>query len=242
MGYQYDQGSARSGTIGNFQNIYPYVYSYTYATLRNDQGVFGKGKGPGAVTLYYGRGDATITIKEGGAKFGGTMRMLGALTTKVCYFRNGGCSMGEHNWRYEAAGASAFTTMSTTGNGAIQSGYEALYEAVYYHTALMAKSTINLQGERFPWTTGSVTVKATGRGPHKTVHYAHGYDNRTSVSGKGTIQLVTPMLTRWLQPCCNFETGGVGILRIKFIPEPQTWMMLVAGASLLGVGYRMRGR
>jgi hypothetical protein len=97
-------------------------------------------------------------------------------------------------------------------------------------------------GVRFPWTTGSVTVTATGRGPHKTVHYAKGYDNRTPTSGKGTIQLVSPVLTRWLQPAVNFETGGIAILRIKFVPEPQTWVMLLVGASLLCVGTRMRKR
>ncbi len=50
--------------------------------------------------------------------------------------------------------------------------------------------------------------------------------------------------SRWLVSAAgfDFETGGIGILRIKFVPEPQTWVMLVAGASLLGVGYRMRGR
>jgi hypothetical protein len=106
----------------------------------------------------------------------------------------------------------------------------------------MQKSTVDVQGERFPWTTGSVTVKATGRGPAKTIHYAQGYDNRDPDTHKGTIQLVTPVLTRWLQPCCKSETGGVGILRFKFVPEPHTWAMLLAGVSLLGVGYRMRGR
>ena len=108
----------------------------------------------------------------------------------------------------------------------------------------MQQSTVQVEGARFPWTTGTVTLKATGRGPHKTVHYATGYDNRdvVSSSGKGTIQLVTPVLTRWTQHCCNWETGGVGILRIKFVPEPQTWAILVAGISLLGVGYRMRQR
>ena len=50
------------------------------------------------------------------------------------------------------------------------------------------------------------------------------------------------MLTRWLQPALKFETGGVGFLRIKFVPEPQTWAVLVAGVALLGVGTRMRGR
>ena len=233
-------GLRATGLVGEFGAIYPYVYSYTYATFRNDMGIFGPGLGPGSFSLA--RKNDGIYVKQGAAKFGGTMTMLGALTTKVCYFRNGGCSLGGNNWRYEAVGASAFTTMSPTGGGAIASGYEATYNAYYYHTALMAKSTIMVEGERFPWTTGSVTVLATGRGPHKTVHYGHGYDNRTPTSGKGTIQLVTPVLTRWLQPCCNFETGGVGILRIKFIPEPNTWMMLVAGASLLGVGTRLRKR
>jgi len=28
--------------------------------------------------------------------------------------------------------------------------------------------------------------------------------------------MVTPVLTRWLQPAANFETGGIGILRINF--------------------------
>jgi hypothetical protein len=57
----------------------------------------------------------------------------------------------------------------------------------------------------------------------------------------GTIQLVSPVLTRWLS-WVDYETGGIAVLRIKFLPEPQTWAMLVAGASLLGVGARMRGR
>jgi hypothetical protein len=237
----YKTASARSGQRGDFQNIYPYLYKYTYATLRNDAGVFGPGQGPGNFSLPYKVGANTVAkvvVKQGKAKFGGTMRMLGAYTTKVCYFRQGGCSIGANNWRYDAVGASAYTT----GGGALASGYEATYKAYYYHTVLMQKSTIEVEGERFPWTTGSVTLKATGRGPHKTVHYAQGYDNRDSITHKGTIQLVTPVLTRWLQPAAKFETGGVGFLRIKFVPEPQTLVLLLAGVSLLGVGYRMRGR
>jgi hypothetical protein len=243
----YTTASARSGQRGDFQNIYPYIYSYTYATLRNDAGAFGVGKGPGNAVLTYGNGDATIIIKQGKAKFGGTMRMLGAFTTKVCYFRHGGCSIrgrngrAGNNWRYDAVGAKAYTTGGPTM--ALKSGYLATYRVYLYHPGpTMQRSTLSVEGERFPWTTGSVTLTATGRGPHKTVHYAHGYDNRTPTSGEGTIQLVSPLLTRWLQPCCNFETGGIGILRIKFVPEPQTWVMLVAGVSLLAVGTRMRRR
>ena len=240
----YPSGFRMTGVIGEFAAVYPYVYSYTYATLRNDFGSFGPGSGPGDFEIKYYKGAntvASIRVKQGAAKFGGVMRMLGALTVKVCYYRVGGCSVGSNDWRYDAVGATAYTTAMF---GKVSKGYQALFTAVYYNTALMQFSTVNVIGSRFPWTTGSVTVTAVGRGPHKTIHYARGYDNRntTTAYGKGTIQLVTPVMTRWLQNCCKFETAGVGILRIKFIPEPQTWVMLVAGASLLGVGYRMRGR
>ncbi len=73
----------------------------------------------------------------------------------------------------------------------------------------------------------SVHVGGPQRCYSSTDCYAHGYDNRNTTmmggvtNAKGIVQLVSPTLTRWLQPCCKFETGGVGILRIKFIPEPQ---------------------
>jgi len=238
-------GIRTSGQVGELAAVGPYIYRYTYATLRNGYGIFGPGSGPGSFNIVFEKTGGTtkvasINVKQGAAKFGGTMRMLGALTSKGCYFRNGGCSLGEINWRYDAIGASVYTTLG----GGITEGYIATYKAYYYHTLLMQQSTVNVSGSRFPWTTGSVTVTARGRGPHKTVHHHKGYDNRNAASsvGTGTIQLVTPVLTRWLQPAANYETAGIGILRIKFVPEPQTWAMLVAGASLLGVARRMRGR
>jgi hypothetical protein len=236
-------GVRTTGQVGDFPAIFPYVYSYTYATLRNDVGAFGPGKGPGNFNLIYTRGAksvASINVKQGSAKFGGTMRMLGALTTKVCYYRNGGCSLGELDWRYEVAGVAAYTY-----EGIVTRGYLATYWGFYQNTmSPHFYNSVNVYGHRFPWTTGSVTVTATGPYPNRTVHYAHGYDNRntTTPSGLGTIQLVSPVLTRWSQPAINFETAGIGILRIKFVPEPQTWVMLVAGVSLLGVGSRLRQR
>jgi hypothetical protein len=210
-------GVRATGVVGEFEGTYPYLYSYTYANLRNDQGIFGPGSGPGAFNLAftaYSSTVASIKVKQGAAKFGGTMRMLGALTAKVCYYHHGGCSVGENNWRYDAVGAAAMTN-----SGVVTAGYLASYTAIYYHSALRQTSTIMVEGERFPWTTGSVTVTATGRGPHKTVHHAQGFDNRNTSTpkGLGTIQLVTPVLTRWLQPAWVNETGGIGILRIKFI-------------------------
>ncbi len=244
-------GLEQSGIQGSFTNIYPNVYSYTYINFRNDAGVFGPGKGVGSFEIIYppqtgpAPGTPVATIKQtqrtGGNKFGGTMEMLGALTTKVCYYFAQGCSLGQNRWRYDAIGASGVMTAA----GVVTKGYlGATYKAHYYNSVLMAQSTITVIGSRFPWTTGSITLAATGRGPGDTVHYAHGYDNRntTTSSGKGTIQLVSPIMTRWSGPGGNLETGGIAFLKIKFVPEPQTWAMLIAGLSLLGVGARMRGR
>jgi hypothetical protein len=225
--------------VGEFAAIYPYVYSYTYANLRNQTGFFAPGYGPGDFSVKKYQGSNTVArmrVKQGAAKFGGTMTMLGALTTKVCYYRNGGCSLIEPDWRYDAIGTSA-----PTSNGVVTNGQIVIWSE-YYCWWYDPTSCLTVEGSRFPWTTGSVTVTAAGRGPHKTVHYARGYDNRTPTSGKGTIQMVSPVLTRWLQPAVNFETGGIAILRIKFVPEPQAWVMLIVGVSLLGVGARMRGR
>jgi len=233
-------GIRTTGQVGSFPSIYPYVYSYTYATLRNDAGFFGPGLGLGNFNQVYTRSAkaiASIHVRQGAAKFGGTMRMLGALASKACYYRNGGCSVLEWNGRYDAIGTSAFTS-----KGVVTAGYRAFW-ANYGYVCYPPALCLRAYGYRFPWTTGSVTVTATGRGSHHTVHYAHGYDNRntTTPSGKGTIQLVSPVLTQWLHPARSFQTAGIGILRIKFVPEPQAWVMLVAGALLLGVGTRMRG-
>jgi hypothetical protein len=232
----------RARTIGEFTNIYPYIYSYTYADFANDAGLFGPGQGIGNFTHKYYQGAATvarINVKAGPNRFGGTMRLLGQMTTKVCYYRNGGCSLGQNDWMYDAVGASA---SRATPAGPVTSPYRITGTAYYYQTAGNQTSTVSVLGSRFPWTTGMVTVTARKRGEFKTVHYATGYDNRNPFTGKGTIQLVTPVMTRWLQVAANLETAGIGLLRIKFVPEPQTWLLLIAGASLLGVGYRMRGR
>jgi len=233
-------GFRTTGLVGSFPNVYPYLYSYTYATLRNGKGNFGPSAGPGNFNLKSYKGantTASVNVKQGAAKFGGTMKMLGAITTKACLFRNGGCSIGSLPLLYAAVGTQAYTS-----GGVVTAGYLTTTTAHYYHTALMQTSTVLLEGERFPWTTGSVTVTAVATAQH-TVEYARGYDNRNTAtpSGLGTIQLVTPVLTRWLQPSFNIASTGIGILRIKFVPEPQTWVMLIAGASLLMVGYRMRG-
>jgi hypothetical protein len=227
----------RRTTLGEFNNIYPYLYSYTYVTLRNDAGSFFAGGGPGDFTLAYQQGANTVAkavVNQGPNQFGGVMRLLGKLSSKVCYFRNGGCSLGGMNWRYDAIGASAYTS-----GGQVIGGYIATYTAKYYNGQMT--STVLASGSRFPWTTGTALVTATGRGPHKTIERRKGYDGRDTAGG-GNVQLVTPLLTRWLQPASNFETGGIGVLRFEFAPEPRSLMALAAGLSVLLVLYRARGR
>jgi hypothetical protein len=232
------KGIRTTALVGEFANTYPYIYSYTYGSIRNDQGTFGPGQGPGSFNIKYtliytpNAIAASIMVKAGKNKFGGTMKMLGAMTTKVCYWLQaggGGCSLTYPNWRYDAIGAPAQTLAGVVTMGNTYSWYRP-----YYPTRTGAYSAITVVGYRFPWTTGSVTVTAVARGPHKTVHYAHGYDNRTPTGGNGTIQLVSPLITRWFG-YTDYETGGIGILRIKFVPEPQTWAILIAGVGALMV-------
>jgi hypothetical protein len=237
-------GGIRRTTIGEFNNIFPYVYSYTYATLRNASGVFASGSGPGNFTVTFMQGANKVAqsrVVQGANKFGGTMKLLGQLTTKVCYFRNGGCSLGGMDWRYDLVGTLGATPSLYTSGGVITAGYPAKFSGMYYHTALMQASTVMLVGSRFPWTTGTASVTAVGRGPHNTVAVRKGYDKRTA-GGKGTIQLVSPVMSRWNQTAANFETAGVAVLRLEFVPEPGKWMLLVAGLSSLAVVYRARRR
>ena len=95
-----------------------------------------------------------------------------------------------------------------------------------------------------PWTTGAVSITATA-GPFPTLFRRSGYDNRTA-KGLGTIQLVAPQLVRWDFPNrsgpWDRHTGAIGILRIKFVPEPSGRVMLVAGMVLLSIIYRRRDR
>jgi len=246
----------RRTTSGEFAAIFPYIYSYTYFTLRNSKGAFGPGEGffttaatPTALSIPYITGTgmaantvANVKVKRGANTFGGVMRLLGQSDTKVCYFNKQGCNLGGANWLYDVIGTDLITPSgSYTSMGVVTKGYITSGTEKYYHTVLQTPSTFTVKGERFPWTTGTVTLTALGRGPHKTTEVRKGFDSR-SVSGKGKVQLVSPLLTHWLVPNFEFETGGIAILKLEFLPEPSKWMMLVAGLSMLGVLYHYRGR
>jgi len=244
------KGMARI-TTGSFPLTPPYLYSYTYVDARNQAGEFGAGKGffrSGAAltTINYqnraqGTTVASVKVKRGSAGpsgFGGVMQLLGQFQTKVCYFYAGGCGLGTNEWHYASIGATGVLNKAGT---AITAPNTASNTFKYYNSGLQTTTTYTAVRQRFPWTTGTVTVTATGRGPHKTFHRRVGFDNR--VGGVGTVQLVSPILTQWLGSVEN-ETGGVAVMRIQItdqqVPEPGVLAGLVAGLSLLAVAYHRR--
>ena len=230
---------------GSFPNVPPYLYSYTYGQLKNDAGDFGAGEGffslaATPATLNFknkvgGQTVASVIVKRGANRFGGVMELLGSYTTKVCYFYAGGCGLGYGNWAYEFIGAAGAKL-----GGVVTASYTYTFSFTYYNTALMTIAKYDVVAQRFPWTTGTVTLTATGRGPHKTFNVRKGYDNR--VDGIGTVQLVSPILTQWLGQGAapKFETGGIALVKFEFVPEPGILYGLVAGLSLLGVLHRFR--
>ena len=250
----------RRTTAGSFPGELPYIYSYTYANLRNDAGSFGAGEGffsTGASTI--GGADrtmATFTKKVGGGpvqtasvtrgsnSFGGVMKLLGSYTTKVCVFYQGACGeFGYGAWLYELIGAAGYknpapTSMNTFGNTGSVVTQSFTSTKTLGATSLAAYTVV---AQRWPWTTGTVTVQATGRGPQDTFVRREGFDNRTTM-GVGTVQLVSPIITQWLglTPVSHFETGGVAVMQIRFVPEPGVAVSLICGMSLLMVLKRYR--
>jgi hypothetical protein len=50
------------------------------------------------------------------------------------------------------------------------------------------------------------------------------------------------MLTRWVWSGGNYETASIAHLKLDFTPEPQQWLMLATGISMLGLLYRSNRR
>jgi hypothetical protein len=181
--------------------------------LKNQAGKFSAGGGPGNISIPYtvngtntvnGTKVAKVAAKEGSKRFGGTMQLLGAVESRGIYQRYFGVTFNSINWGWDILGASAMGTET-----------EGTYRYSYYGTRRpwTAKNTA------LPWTTGTVTATAAGRGGgfyYGNTQQRKGYDNRTTPTGQGTIQLVTPLLTHWVKPAFTTDTAGIAILRIKF--------------------------
>ena len=222
---------------GSFSYYPPYIYSYTYADLKNAAGNFFAGGGPGTQAFYATAGGAAagsmFTTKGPGAgKFGGTMSLLGVFQTHFAYAISGGFTIGTDDWLVDWQGAGTVAPGGTLG---VQTKTST---GTNKHNVLLVTNTVYITASAFPWTTGYATVNAT-RGPFYTKFARTGYNNRTA-GGAGNIQMVSPMLTHWKTPAAglDYETGSIGVMTLKFTPEPSSAMLLVAGVSLLGLVYR----
>jgi len=207
-------------------------FEIEYADLRNDAGVFANGGGLGSFTVAHG---AKVKVKAGKNQFGGTMRLLGD------YYTNRGIesvttSVAATPWNLQYIGAGAATAMGkVTGLK-----YTTMIDRPYHYSGKFSYSPRTATISVFPWTTGMVEVTATG-GPQATMLARTGYDNRTP-GGGGTVQLVSPSLTRWKNPYSDYYTGNIAVLRLSFVPEPTGELMLVAGIVTLSLLYRVSRR
>lgn len=98
----------------------------------------------------------------------------------------------------------------------------------------------------FPWDTGNVGAVAAVMGTaSSTSTSAIGADLR-SVSGLGTLQLVSPFLVRvksrppFCGGCVNqWFYGGTAHAELRFVPETRTTLLLAAGLSGLALLFRL---
>jgi hypothetical protein len=207
------------------QAIAWFQFEVEYADLRNDSGGFSNGGGLGSFSVSHG---ARVHVEAGKNQFGGTMRLLGQ------YHTNRGVettttSVGATPWNLQYIGAGAATAMGkVTGLK-----YATMINRAYQGHGLLGVTGRSATISVFPWTTGMVEVTATG-GPQSTMLARAGYDNRTP-AGAGNIQLVSPALTRWKNLYSDYYTGAIATLNLRFVPEPEGWLMLVSGIGTLAL-------
>jgi hypothetical protein len=211
-------GRETSGSLPPYPGV---LYTTTAAKLENDQAQFGAGDGPGSFSFVplLGSGSTRVVVAAGKNQFGGIMRLMGKFGT-----HNAGSTLGGgrwygnfSDWGLQVAGGS-YAEMKT-----VRGTFSFTSPPVSYRSVALVTG--------FPWTTGRVSVSAAGGSGFPTHLVRSGYDNRTP-DGVGTIQMVTPRLTHW---AAGSHWGDVAVLRIQFAPEPEGWVLLAAGLSLVAV-------
>jgi hypothetical protein len=221
----------------------PYKYISTYAYgIFNGTGVFSPGGGPGKRTFTVpgnGGPGARIAITPGAKQFGGTLGILGAIGTKRAHDYKNKTFVGRLGFFKTVLGRSC------TGTGCLlPTTYPTATIYMKYRTIMGKATTVFMTPWGLPWTTGVVSITATA-GPFPTLFRRTGYDHRTA-KGLGTIQMVAPHLVRWefanRSGPWDRHTGAIGILRIKFVPEPSGWVMFAVGMGILWMLYRWHGR
>jgi hypothetical protein len=239
FGIHFPRSALKATATGSLPQYSLYDYISTHASgVRNENGFFGPGFGPGKRTVTFtgaGGPAARVAVNPGANQFGGTMRLLGAMGAKRAHEHRNKVSVGAGLSSFGVLGSECTITCYATGA-------QSNFQYPRYRTIMGRGTTAYITTLGLPWTTGTVSIKATA-GPFPTLFRRSGYDRRTA-NGLGTIQLVAPQLVKWEYPDRSApwdrHTGAIGILRIKFVPEPSGWAMLAAGLGVLGVLYRLQ--
>lgn len=160
----------------------------------------------------------------GASGFGGAMRLLGDAFAK---------------YRVGFASGSQTVPLDSIGTSKTLMQVESL---VFSGMGLTFKvpGTVTVKGGK--WTTATITVEAMNVGAMGTAFtgtvMATGFDARTP-NGAGTIQLVTPIR---IDSRITLRQPGVGILNVRFAPEPGPGLLIVTGCLVLASCAGLRKR
>ena len=208
-------------TRGSFPPYPGVSYTVTTASLENDVGDFEAGGGPGSFSFvpWLAEGGTRVGVTAGKRQFGGVMRLAGSFGTE-----NEGRTLGGGTWH------GSFPTWGVHVVGGSYAEMTTVTGEFSFRSQMLTYQSVALV-TGFPWTTGRVEVSAAGDSGFPTRLVRSGYDNRTP-GGGGTIQMVTPRLTHW---AAGSHWGDIAVLRVQFAPEPEGWLLLAAGLSLVAV-------
>lgn len=247
------------GQTGFLATYYPYLQSFTYATITAQAGTFFPGGGPAAdgTTTKTGMGQTTgdwvIRPRAGGVALGGVLGMLGRYGAIGKYVVTGkvGTYEGTSSWAIiPPMGINPYETII---------GYTAMGKARWKNPYSKTETWVNnlnsntsalvARGTGTRWTTGTAAVYVEA-GVFQTILKRTGYDFTsmvpTAMGGASTtvrnIQLVTPVITHWIGPGFQTHTGQIGILKLSITPEPKALLLLAAGGGLLALLYWSRHR
>jgi hypothetical protein len=244
-GFVIPQGHFTGVQTGNLSltSYGPYAFDVQYTNFSNEQGTFGKNMGNGNFTWSENEDTAmaidrgSVKITEGPNQFGGTMQLLGSFFSNEGFYYKAHLSVAKYSWLFQYNGAGQVTCpLGGTEFGSGPCPGTTVTPNPIVTTMNGSEIDSRVYGFMFSWTTGTVSVTAL-HGPFPTVLARHGFDNRDA-RGAGEIQMVTPMLTRWVWTFGNYDTASIGHVKLDFAPEPQEWLMLAAGVSMLGLLYR----
>ena len=167
-------------------------------------------------------------------RFGGVMKLLGRFDWRGDW-NDENCSVG--NCAYHTV-----IPLSAIGGPFGGTATATTYVGGSFSSPTLVTATV----WGFPWDTGNVGAVAAVTGTaSSTTTSAIGADLR-SVSGLGTLQLVSPFLVRvksrppFCGGCVNqWFYGGTAHAELRFVPETRPTLLLAAGLAGLAVLFRL---